>query len=75
VSDVEPIYESHEPQFLRTLQELPFLVPSSCYYLNRYFGFEDKNLEKKPAFLEKHVPVMQTFLRSDNLKECLSQFE
>jgi hypothetical protein len=74
-SDVVPLYESHETAFLRALQDLSFLIPSTCYYLKRYFGFEDKNLDKKPAFLDKHVPAMQRSLSPDQASTCLSQLK
>ncbi len=74
-SDLMLIYEKHEKSVLTILNELPYLIPSTCYYLNRYFGFEDKNLEKKPAFLEKHVPTIKATLHDKNAQSCLGYFE
>ncbi|MGD8592668.1 MAG: hypothetical protein PVF82_07535 [Gammaproteobacteria bacterium] len=51
------------------------LIPSTCHYLNRYFGFEEKNLEKKPAFLQKHVPIIKATLHETKAQSCLGYFE
>jgi hypothetical protein len=74
-SDLMQLYEKHEKSVLTVLNELPYLIPSTCHYLNRYFGFEDKNLEKKPAFLQKHVPIIKATLHETKAQSCLGFFE
>ena len=41
-SDLMPLYRRHPQHYLDVLRELPFLIPSTCYYLGNYFGFEDQ---------------------------------
>jgi hypothetical protein len=61
-SDLLPLYEKDPGSFLETLKMLPYLIPSSSYFLNNYFGFEDKNAEKKPEFLKVNTPLVNDIL-------------
>ena len=74
-TDLMHIYEKHEQSVLTILNDLPYLIPSTCHYLNRYFGFEDKNLEKKPAFMEKHAPTIKATLHDKKAQSCLEFFK
>ncbi|HRD64802.1 MAG TPA: hypothetical protein PKY50_01475 [Candidatus Competibacter sp.] len=72
--DLVPLYEKHEEPVLAVLRDLPFLVPSTCRYLSRYFGFEDRNREKKPAFLATHADRIERALAPEDGKHCLEHF-
>ena len=74
-SDLMVVYEKHEQAVLSVLNDLPYLIPSTCDYLNRYFGFEDKNLEKKPGFLKKHTDTTNSALHEKNAQTCLMYFK
>ncbi len=65
-SDLMPIYEKDAAKFLEALNELPFLIQSSGYYLDNYFGFEDKNADKKPEFLKNNKPLINDILGPEN---------
>jgi hypothetical protein len=73
-SDLMPLYEKHGDSVLRVLRDLPFLVPSTCRYLSRYFGFEDKNHEKRPAFLAAHADEIKHALAPEDAKRCMDPF-
>ncbi len=74
-SDLMPIYEKDAGKFLETLNELPFLIQSSGYYLDNYFGFEDKNAEKKPEFLKNNKPLINDILGPENGILFLDSFD
>jgi len=73
-SDLLTLYEQHPDPVLRALRDAPFLVPSTCRYLNRHFGFEDKNRDKKPAFLAAHTDRIKSALPAEDAERCLEQF-
>ena len=66
-SDLMTVYLNNKKNFLTALRDAPTLIPSSCYYLGNYFGFEDKHKgeyegfynEQKNSFLE-HLNENQT---------------
>lgn len=72
--DLVPLYEKHEESVLAVLRDLPFLVSSTCRYLNRYFGFEDRNREKKPAFLSARANRIKRALAPEDAERCLAYF-
>lgn len=72
--DLLTLYEKRPDQVLRALRDAPFLVPSTCRYLNRHFGFEDKNRDKKPAFLAGNSNKIKNALPAEDAKRCLEQF-
>lgn len=74
-SDLVPLFRENTAVFLKTLSELNFLVPSSCYYLNRYFGFEGKNAEQKPAFVKHYSEEISRTLTPADAKQCLAFFK
>lgn len=70
-SDLVPLYENHRENFLNVIKELPFLIPSSCYYLNNYFGFEDKNFNVKDQFLKDNERFILERLGTEKGNLCL----
>ena len=73
-SDMMILYEKHGDRMLRVLRDAPFLVPSTCRYLSRHFGFEDKNREKKPGFLATNTEKIKNALAAEDAKRCLELF-
>lgn len=69
--DLMAVYEKHRQPMLGVLKELSFLIPSTCHYLGRYFGFEDKHVDDKPAFLQANRSVMEKALPGANAAACL----
>ncbi len=70
-SDLVPIFSQNKSIVLNVMSDLKFLMPSTCYFLGRYFGFEGKNLEKKQAFLDKNGPLLVKELGEADGKTCL----
>ena len=73
-SDFIAVYNANKGDVLDILVELKFLIPSSCYYLNNHFGFEDKNSDKKQPFLDKNKSFIIKKLGDDSSKTCLEIF-
>jgi len=73
-TDLMTIYQLHREPVLQALKELPFLIPSTCRYLNRYFGFEGRNREAKPKFLLANEAVIRRALAPADAELCLSFF-
>ena len=71
-SDLVPIFNNNNKiLILNVLSDLKFLIPSTCYYLNNYFGFEGKNIEKRTPFIKKNI---MKYLGDTNGEECISYF-
>ena len=70
-SDLVPIFNQNRPTVLKVISELKFLMPSACYFLGKYFGFEDKNLDKKEDFLQRNSPVLIKALGENEGEACL----
>lgn len=73
-SDLTPVFQQNKAEFIKIMSELTFLIPSSCYYLNKYFGFEGKNAEKKEAFMRNNKPAFLEGLGSEKAGQCLQYF-
>ncbi len=74
-SDLLPIYEKDAGSFLEILKKIPYLIPSSGYYLNKYFGFEDKNADLKPEFLKVNRPLVDDILGPEEGAIFLENFK
>jgi len=70
-SDLVPIFSQNKFIILNVMSDLKFLMPSTCYFLGRYFGFEGKHLEKKQEFLVKNSPLLVEVLGKVDGKKCL----
>ncbi|MCF6338932.1 MAG: hypothetical protein L3J84_13470 [Gammaproteobacteria bacterium] len=70
-SDLVPIFSQNKSIMLNVMSDLTFLMPSTCHFLGRYFGFEGKNLEKKQAFLDRNSPLLVKVLGVTDGKVCL----
>ncbi len=70
-SDLVPIFNQNKSTVLNVISELKFLIPSTCYFLGNYFGFEGKNLEKKASFLEQNSSLLTRALGEANGETCL----
>ncbi len=70
-SDLVPIFNQNKPIVLSVISDLKFLMPSTCYFLGNYFGFEGKNLDKKQAFLKENSPLLVKVLGESEGKACL----
>ncbi|HCK82356.1 MAG TPA: hypothetical protein PK880_06980 [Candidatus Competibacter sp.] len=73
--DLVPLYERNEESVLGVLKDLPFLISSTCRYLDRHFGFEDKNRDKKPVFLAAHADRIKQVLTPKDAESCIRYFE
>ena len=73
--DLLTVYNANRTRMLKILADLNFLVPSTCYYLNNYFGFEGKNADKKSGFMTKNRPIIKKVLEPKTAKLCLRYFE
>lgn len=74
-SDLMGIYENHPELTLGILKQLPFLIPSTCRYLNAYFGFEDRNSDRKPQFLKENAERIERALAPADAQRCLGYFD
>ncbi len=71
-SDLVPIFNKNRNKILNVLSDLKFLIPSTCYYLNNYFGFEGKNIEKRTLFIKKNKENIIKYLGDTNGEKCIS---
>ncbi|MCF6337709.1 MAG: hypothetical protein L3J84_07115 [Gammaproteobacteria bacterium] len=74
-SDLVPIYDQNSGQVLTVLSELKFLVPATCYYFNKYFGFEGKNAEQKGEWLKRNESRLVSNLGQADGEICLAFFK
>lgn len=73
-SDLMSLYQRRRDDVLRVLGELPFLAPSTCYYLGAYFGFEDRNREGKDRFWDDNRAGLGRALGPFGLARCSEAF-
>ncbi len=74
-SDLVPIFHQNKSTVLNVISELKFLMPSTCYFLGNYFGFEGKNQENKASFLEQNGPLLIKALGEANGTTCLKHIQ
>ncbi len=74
-TDIIPIYNQNKALLLKSLASRNFLIPSTCYYMNRYFGFEDKNEEKKIPFIKQNKELIIMSLGKVKGDQCMSYFK
>lgn len=72
LSDFIQVYYANRDNLLTVLNELPFLIPSSCYYIGKHFGFEDKFKNDKEPFIKDNKVYLLKILSKDNYTKCLS---
>ncbi len=73
-TDLMPIYKKQSEQLLSILASNGYLVEPTCERLNRYFGFEGMNAEKKAPFLKKNTIQIHEALGEEYGSLCLTQF-
>lgn len=74
-TDLYTVYIKHEKTLLAALKKNPYLIPSTCYYLGNYFGFESKHSEDKPGFLAAHRKTLLDTLGEKHAETCLMQIK
>lgn len=74
-ADLMPLYGERRDDVLSVLRESPFLIESTCHYLGAFFGFEDRNREGKPAFLEANRGLIERAFPPDPAHTCLTAIE
>ncbi|GJL49587.1 MAG: hypothetical protein NPIRA01_08140 [Nitrospirales bacterium] len=74
-SDLMPIYLTRQDSLWEILRENPFLVPSTCHYLGAFFGFEERHVEGKPAFLSETRPIIKQALPHKEAELCIKRLE
>ncbi len=72
LSDFIQVYYANRDNLLNVLEELPFLIPSSCYYIGKHFGFEGKFTNDKKPFMNENKVHFLKALSKDNAEKCLS---
>ncbi len=72
LSDFIQVYYTNRDKLLSVLNELPFLIPSSCYFIGKHFGFEDKFKNDKEPFIKDNKGYFSKALNKDNYTKCLS---
>ncbi len=72
LSDFIQVYYTNRDNLLSVLNELPFLIPSSCYYIGKHFGFEGKFTNDKKPFMNENKAHFLKKLSKDNAEKCLS---
>jgi len=73
-SDLVPIFNTNKTGILNVLSDLNFLIPSTCHYLNNYFGFEGKNGDLKMPFIEENKETILKVLGTNEGERCLACF-
>jgi hypothetical protein len=73
-SDLVPIFNKNKIVILKVLSDLNFLIPSTCHYLNSYFGFEGKNTDIKMPFIKENKATILKLLGKDEGERCMSYF-
>ncbi|MCB4757269.1 MAG: hypothetical protein LHV69_09645 [Elusimicrobia bacterium] len=71
--DLTPVFLLREKQILGVLKELPYLVPPTCHYLNRYFESGDPKSVRKSDFLKDHQNSILMILGDSLGQKCLDQ--
>ena len=71
----KPLYEKNPELVFQALAKAPVMVERVCYYLNSYFGFEDKNKKGKSAFVESFEHLSKTSLPDIQHQRCLKMFK
>ncbi len=71
----KPLYEKKPELVFKALAKAPLLIEPVCYYLNNYFGFEDKNKKGKSAFVESFEHLSKTSLPDIQHQRCLNMFK
>ena len=73
--DLMQVYETRPDAVLEALRDVPFLVSPTCHSLGAFFGFEDRHVGGKPAFLEAERERIRSGLPADLAEECLEAIE
>ena len=74
-TDMMLMYNNNSSRMLEALKELPFLIDSSCHYLGKYFGFEDKHINELPQFLSANKNDINHTLGDQLGQQCLNAIE
>ena len=72
IGELYPIYQSAPDALLSVLKQAPAFTESSCYYLGRYFGFEDRETMTKAAFLKDNAGRFYASLSPEQAQRCLN---
>ena len=75
VEKVNPVFQRNPSRFLNTLAEMPFLIPSVCTQLGRYFGWEDKHVDGKEGFLAAYKSPIVAALGQEKGHQCVNYIE
>ena len=60
--------------FIGTAFSIALYLVGFAESFNAYFGFEGKNTDKKPNFMQKNTTIIQKQLEVEQAKNCLAQF-
>ncbi|WP_221796512.1 hypothetical protein [Oceanobacter mangrovi] len=74
-SDLLPVYQHNEKQFMKVLKDLPFFLTTACDFFNSHFGFEETGSEGKPAFIRNLKQNLEKDFNSSDTDSCLSEFK
>ncbi|WP_444930770.1 hypothetical protein ACJJIF_03015 [Microbulbifer sp. SSSA002] len=74
-SDLTVIFNANKNILIEVMSELSFVVPSTCYYLSEYFGFEGKNKKSKRQWIGENRALLENGLGSREYSECMVFFK
>lgn len=72
-SDLVPVFLAQPAPLLSTLADNAWLVPVTCFYLGRYFDFQDRRGAGREAFVAQHAPLINRSLPAVSAQRCLAQ--
>lgn len=74
-SDLIAIFNQNRANFLAVIADLNFLIPSTCYFLGNYFGFEGKNQQEQQTFLTTNKSFIIEALGESDGDVCIEYFK
>lgn len=72
-SDLVPVFQAQPAALLAALADNGWLVPVTCFYLGRYFDFQDRRGAGREAFVAQHAPLINRSLPAASAQRCLAQ--
>jgi hypothetical protein len=75
IPDLMGVYQLRREDVLTALVDSPVLTPTTCHYLGRFFGFEDRNAGGKAMFLTSERPALERRLPPRDAAACIDEIE
>ena len=74
IGDAKPMLDARGEAMVGQLALSPWLVPSTCYYLGRYFGWEDRHADEREPFLATSAETFAALPEAPRAA-CIAQIE